>query len=124
ALATVKGDIDYVNTHGTSTPVGDTAELKAIKEVFGDKIPKISSTKSLAGHSLGATGVHEAIYSLIMMRDKFLAASANITQLDEDAEGMPIVQKREDGVDIKRVLSNSFGFGGTNACLVFEKYDQ
>ncbi len=124
ALATVKGDIDYVNTHGTSTPVGDTAELKAIKEVFGDKLPKISSTKSLAGHSLGATGVHEAIYSLIMMRDKFIAASANITQLDEDAEGMSIVQKREDGVELKRILSNSFGFGGTNACLVFEKYDQ
>ena len=124
ALATVKGDIDYVNTHGTSTPVGDTAELKAIKEVFGDKLPKISSTKSLAGHSLGATGVHEAIYSLIMMRDNFIAASANINELDEGAAGMPIVQKREDGVELKRILSNSFGFGGTNACLVFEKYDQ
>lgn len=124
ALATVKGDIDYVNTHGTSTPVGDTAELKAIKEVFGDKLPKISSTKSLAGHSLGATGVHEAIYSLIMMRDNFIAASANISELDEGAAGMPIVQKREDGVELKRILSNSFGFGGTNACLVFEKYDQ
>ncbi|NVJ50497.1 MAG: beta-ketoacyl-ACP synthase I [Gammaproteobacteria bacterium] len=123
ALATVNGPIDYINTHGTSTPVGDTAELKAIKEVFGNEIPKISSTKSLAGHSLGATGVHEAIYSLIMMRDSFVAGSANINELDPDAEGLPIVQTKTDA-NIDRVLSNSFGFGGTNACLVFEKFKQ
>lgn len=122
ALSTVEGDIDYVNTHGTSTPVGDVAELKALKEVFGDKMPKVSSTKSLAGHSLGATGVHEAIYSLIMMKDNFIAGSANINELDSDAEGLPIVQKAEENVSLNRILSNSFGFGGTNACLVFEKY--
>jgi 3-oxoacyl-[acyl-carrier-protein] synthase-1 len=122
ALSTVKGDIDYVNTHGTSTPVGDVAELKALKEVFADKMPKISSTKSLAGHSLGATGVHEAIYSLIMMRDNFIAGSANISQLDPEAEGFPIVRNTEQGVSLNRILSNSFGFGGTNASLVFEKY--
>lgn len=122
ALSTVKGPIDYINTHGTSTPVGDTAELKAIKEVFGNEVPQISSTKSLAGHSLGATGVHEAIYSLIMMKDSFIAGSANINELDPDAEGLPIVQKKKDA-SINRVLSNSFGFGGTNACLVFEKFD-
>ncbi|NVK86712.1 MAG: beta-ketoacyl-ACP synthase I, partial [Gammaproteobacteria bacterium] len=102
ALATVNGPIDYINTHGTSTPVGDTAELKAIKEVFGNEIPKISSTKSLAGHSLGATGVHEAIYSLIMMRDSFVAGSANINELDPDAEGLPIVQTKTDA-NIDRV---------------------
>jgi len=122
ALSTVKGPIDYINTHGTSTPVGDTAELKAIKEVFGNEVPQISSTKSLAGHSLGATGVHEAIYSLIMMKDSFIAGSANINELDPDAEGLPIVQEKKDA-SINRVLSNSFGFGGTNACLVFEKFD-
>ncbi|MEE4245834.1 MAG: beta-ketoacyl-ACP synthase I [Kangiellaceae bacterium] len=122
ALATVDGDIDYVNTHGTSTPVGDTAELGALREVFGENMPKISSTKSLAGHSLGATGVHEAVYSLIMMKDGFIAGSANITDLDEKAEGLPIVQSCEDGVELNRILSNSFGFGGTNACLVFEKF--
>lgn len=123
AMQTVKGDIDYVNTHGTSTPVGDVAELKALKEVFGDKLPKISSTKSLAGHSLGATGVHEAIYSLLMMKENFIAGSANINDLDEAAADMPIVQQCEQGVDVNRVLSNSFGFGGTNASLIFEKYN-
>ncbi|NVJ59314.1 MAG: beta-ketoacyl-ACP synthase I [Gammaproteobacteria bacterium] len=122
ALENVDGEIDYINTHGTSTPVGDTAELKAIKEVFGNKIPKISSTKSLAGHSLGATGVHEAIYSLIMMKDGFIAGSANINEIDPDAEGMPIIQTKTD-TKINRVLSNSFGFGGTNACLVFQSYE-
>lgn len=122
ALATTEGEIDYVNTHGTSTPVGDVAELKALKEVFGDKMPKISSTKSLAGHSLGATGVHEAIYSLLMMKHGFVSGSANIDELDPDAEGLPIVQKTEEGVELNRILSNSFGFGGTNACLVFEKF--
>jgi len=121
ALATVDGDVDYINTHGTSTPVGDTKELEAIKETFGNKVPKIGSTKSLAGHSLGATGVHEAIYSLIMMDQNFIAGSININELDPGAEGLPIVRKTEDA-QLKRILSNSFGFGGTNASLVFEKY--
>jgi len=121
ALATVDGEIDYINTHGTSTPVGDTAELGAIKETFGGQVPKIGSTKSLAGHSLGATGVHEAIYSLIMMQQGFIAGSINIDQLDPQAAGLPIVTATEDA-QLNRVLSNSFGFGGTNASLVFEKY--
>ena len=122
AMATVDGDIDYVNTHGTSTPVGDVAELKAIREVFGDRTPAMSSTKSLTGHSLGATGVQEAIYSLMMMEHRFIAASANIEQLDEQAAGFDIVTERRDNAEVKRVLSNSFGFGGTNACLVLEKF--
>lgn len=122
AMATVDGDIDYVNTHGTSTPVGDVAELKAIREVFGDRTPAMSSTKSLTGHSLGATGVQEAIYSLLMMENDFISASANIEQLDEQAAGFDIVTERRDGVAVERVLSNSFGFGGTNACLVLEKF--
>ncbi|WP_163558343.1 beta-ketoacyl-ACP synthase I [Halomonas sp. NO4] len=122
ALATVDGDIDYINTHGTSTPVGDVAELKAIREVFGNSTPAMSSTKSLTGHSLGATGVQETIYSLLMMEQGFLAASANIDNLDEQAEGFDIVTQRRDGVGVERVLSNSFGFGGTNACLVLQKY--
>lgn len=121
ALATVDGDIDYINSHGTSTPVGDLAELKAIKETFGNKIPAISSTKSLTGHSLGATGVQEAIYSLLMMEHKFICASANVETLDAEAEGMPIILERQDNVELSRVMSNSFGFGGTNATLVFQK---
>jgi 3-oxoacyl-[acyl-carrier-protein] synthase-1 len=121
ALASVDGAIDYINSHGTSTPVGDLAELKAIKETFGDKIPAISSTKSLTGHSLGATGVQEAIYSLLMMEHDFICASANIETLDAEAVGMPIVLKRQDGVKLNRVMSNSFGFGGTNATLVFQR---
>lgn len=121
ALATVDGPIDYINSHGTSTPVGDLAELKAIKETFGDQIPAISSTKSLTGHSLGATGVQEAIYSLLMMENDFICASANIETLDPEAEGMPIVLTRQDGVTLNRVMSNSFGFGGTNATLVFQR---
>jgi 3-oxoacyl-[acyl-carrier-protein] synthase-1 len=121
ALATVDGSIDYINSHGTSTPVGDLAELKAIKETFGDKIPAISSTKSLTGHSLGATGVQEAIYSLLMMENDFICASANIETLDPEAVGMPIALKRQDGVKLDRVMSNSFGFGGTNATLVFQR---
>ena len=121
ALATVDGTIDYLNTHGTSTPVGDVAELKAIREVFGDKAPKISSTKSLSGHSLGAAGVQEAIYCLLMMRDNFLAASANIEELDENAAGLPILLERLDqAVDL--IMSNSFGFGGTNATLVLKRW--
>lgn len=123
AMATVDGDIDYINTHGTSTPVGDVAELKAIREVFGNTTPAMSSTKSLTGHSLGATGVQEAIYSLLMMQHNFVAASANIEHLDEQADGFDIVTERRDGVTIERALSNSFGFGGTNACLVFQRFN-
>lgn len=120
ALSTVDGPIDYINAHGTSTPVGDVAELEAIRGVFNDKVPAISSTKSLTGHSLGATGVQEAIFSLIMMNEGFVSASANVETLDPKAEGLDIVQSlRETSVD--RVLSNSFGFGGTNASLVFQK---
>ncbi|HTF96109.1 MAG TPA: beta-ketoacyl-ACP synthase I [Cellvibrio sp.] len=121
ALATVNGNIDYINSHGTSTPVGDLAELRAVKETFGNNIPPISSTKSLTGHSLGATGVQEAIYSLLMMEHDFICASANIETLDPEAEGMPIVLERQDNVKLTRVMSNSFGFGGTNATLVFQK---
>jgi len=121
ALATTTGSIDYINSHGTSTPVGDLAELKAIKATFGDAIPPISSTKSLTGHSLGATGVQEAIYSLLMLENDFICASANITTLDAEAVGMPIVLTRQDGVKLNRVMSNSFGFGGTNATLVFQR---
>ena len=121
ALATTEGKIDYINSHGTSTPVGDLAELKAIKATLGDAIPPISSTKSLTGHSLGATGVQEAIYALLMMQHNFICASANIEQLDAEAEGMPIVLQRQDNVRLERVMSNSFGFGGTNACLVFQR---
>lgn len=122
ALATTIGNIDYINTHGTSTPVGDTAELGAIREVFGENIPPISSTKSLTGHSLGATGVQEAIYSLLMMENNFICASANVNEVDPDAAGIPIVTQRRDNVELNQVLSNSFGFGGTNACLAFKRY--
>ncbi|WP_322528507.1 beta-ketoacyl-ACP synthase I [Salinicola sp. LHM] len=123
ALAGLEGKVDYINTHGTSTPVGDVAELKAIREVFGDTTPAMSSTKSLTGHSLGATGVQEAIYSLLMMQNRFICASANIDTLDEQANGFDIVRQRRDDVDVKRVLSNSFGFGGTNACLVLDRFE-
>lgn len=122
ALSSVDGNIDYVNTHGTSTPVGDVAELKAIREVFGNSTPAMSSTKSLTGHSLGATGVQEAIYCLLMMENDFIAASANVKQLDDQADGFDIVTQRRDGVKLERMLSNSFGFGGTNACLVMQRY--
>ncbi|MGX5174506.1 beta-ketoacyl-ACP synthase I [Aliikangiella sp. IMCC44653] len=121
ALATVDAEVDYINAHGTSTPVGDTAELGAIKETFGNNIPKIGSTKSLAGHSLGATGVHEAIYSLLMMKHGFIAGSININQIDPQAADLPIVTKTQDA-ELNTILSNSFGFGGTNASLVFGKY--
>lgn len=120
-LATMKGPIDYINTHGTSTPVGDGQELKAIKEVFGDKVPDFSSTKSLTGHSLGATGVQEAIYTLLMMKHGFICASANVETVDPEAEGLPLVRARKDGVDIQHAISNSFGFGGTNCTLGFSK---
>ncbi len=123
AIATLKGPVDYINTHGTSTPVGDGAELAAIKETFGDNIPAFSSTKSLTGHSLGATGVQEAIYTLLMMQQNFICASANIDTLDEAATGMPIVLERQDNVNINHAISNSFGFGGTNCTLAFSKLD-
>jgi len=123
AAATVEGPIDYINAHGTSTPVGDIAELKAVANVFGDAAPPIGSTKSLSGHSLGAAGVQEAIYSLLMQQAGFIAASANIDQLDENAGTMPIVQQRIDDAKIDTVMSNSFGFGGTNASLVFSRYN-
>ncbi len=122
AMSTAAGGIDYINAHGTSTPVGDVAELKAIRETFGDSPPLISSTKSLTGHSLGATGVQEAIYCLLMMQHKFVAASANVENLDEQAGGLPIVTTRRDDINLERVLSNSFGFGGTNSCLMFERF--
>lgn len=121
AMATVNGDIEYINVHGTSTPVGDVKELGAIRDVFGDKVPAISSTKSMTGHSLGAAGAHEAIYSLLMLDNDFIAPSINIEQLDEQAQGMNIVTERQDKA-LTTVMSNSFGFGGTNACLVFQKY--
>jgi 3-oxoacyl-[acyl-carrier-protein] synthase-1 len=122
ALATVNGPIGYINTHGTSTPVGDVKEIGAILEVFGPQTPPISSTKSLSGHSLGAAGVHEALFSLLMMREGFIAASANIDNLDPAVAAANIVTKRMDGVDMERVMSNSFGFGGTNASLVLQRY--
>ena len=112
-----------VHAHGTSTPVGDLAELGAIKKTLGADMPAVGSTKSLSGHSLGAAGVQEAIYSLLMLENDFLAASANIETLDPEAEGMPILRERVDNAGLTTVMSNSFGFGGTNACLVFEKLD-
>ena len=121
ALQTSKNKIDYINTHGTSTPVGDITELKAIGETFKEKIPKISSTKSLSGHPLGAASVHEAIYSLIMMKNNFITGSANINEMDEEAKKFPIINKTEKEVSLNSVMSNSFGFGGTNATLIFEK---
>ncbi len=121
AMANLEGDIDYINSHGTSTPVGDIAELKAVKEVFADNAPYISSTKSLTGHSLGATGVQEAIYCLLMMENDFICASANVGKLDEEAEGLPIVTEKKD-MRLNRIMSNSFGFGGTNATLVLQRY--
>ncbi|MEQ3695377.1 MAG: beta-ketoacyl-ACP synthase I [Pseudomonadales bacterium] len=119
AMATVDEPIDYINAHGTSTPVGDVAELGAVREVFGDNTPLIGSTKSLSGHSLGAAGVHEAIYSIIMQQKGFVAASANIDNLDEKAQGLNIVTETQEK-ELKTVMSNSFGFGGTNATLIFK----
>jgi len=121
ALSTARNKIDYINTHGTSTPVGDITELGAVGETFKKEIPKISSTKSLSGHPLGAASVHEAIYSLIMMKNNFITGSANINELDDEAKKFPIVTKTETGVTLDSVMSNSFGFGGTNATLIFEK---
>ena len=121
ALASASGPIDYINTHGTSTPVGDIAELGAIRNTFDTNCPMISSTKSLSGHSLGAAGVHEAIYCMLMMENDFITASANIDNLDPHAEGLPIALRTQE-ISLDRVMSNSFGFGGTNASLVMEKY--
>ena len=122
ALAGIDAPIDYLNTHGTSTPVGDIAEANAIREVFADKAPPISSTKSLSGHSLGAAGVQEAIYSLLMMEGDFIAGSINIDELDEEVKDLPIVEKTQENVTLNTVMSNSFGFGGTNATLVLKRY--
>ena len=123
ALKKINGKIDYINSHGTSTPIGDVKELEAISEVFNNEKPYISSTKSLTGHSLGATGVHEAIYSLLMLKNDFLSGAANIENLDEVAKKHNILQKTIDKDDIQNVMSNSFGFGGTNATLIFSKFN-
>ena len=120
----IEQKLDYINTHGTSTPVGDSKELYAIKETFGDNVPPISSSKSLAGHSLGASGAQEAIYTILMMQNNFIQASANIENMDESAVDMPIVTTRQDNVDINLAMSNNFGFGGTNACLLMKKYSE
>lgn len=122
AMAMADKSIDYVNAHGTSTPAGDIVELNAMTTVFGDKIPPVSSTKSLSGHSLGAAGVQESIYSLLMMKENFIAASANIDNLDPAAVGKPVVQSLQNDVELNCVMSNSFGFGGTNATLIFARY--
>ena len=123
AIKDINGKVDYINSHGTSTPIGDIKELEAIKNVFGDNLPKISSTKSLTGHSLGATGVHEAIYCLLMLNNNFLCGSANITTLDESAQNHNILLETEDNHKIENMLSNSFGFGGTNASLLMSRYN-
>jgi 3-oxoacyl-[acyl-carrier-protein] synthase I len=124
AMATVHDKIDYINAHGTSTPVGDTKELEALRSVFGaENVPWVSSTKSLTGHALGAAGVNEAIYSLLMMENNFLSVSANISDLDPGAEGIPIVRERQYNVTLNTLMSNSFGFGGTNATLIFQRYN-
>jgi 3-oxoacyl-[acyl-carrier-protein] synthase-1 len=122
AMHGLKGKIDYINAHGTSTPAGDIQELNALRTAFGDDAPIIGSTKSLSGHSLGAAGVQEAIYALLMMRDNFIAASANIESLDAGAEGLPIARERIDAAQLDQVMSNSFGFGGTNATLIFRRF--
>ena len=125
ALQSLGGDssVDYINAHGTSTPVGDMIELNAMREVFGSNMPKISSTKSLTGHSQGATGVHEVIYTLLMMEQNFIAPSINIENLDPEAEGLPIVRRLEENLQLNCVMSNSFGFGGTNASLIFSRFE-
>ena len=122
AMATTDGTVDYINAHGTSTPVGDIRELEAVRNVFGTAIPKISSTKSLSGHSLGAAGVHEAIYSLLMMQGDFISASANITELDPAGADFPLVRQRIENAGLNTIMSNSFGFGGTNATLIFRRW--
>jgi 3-oxoacyl-[acyl-carrier-protein] synthase-1 len=123
ALATVGEPVDYINAHGTSTPVGDMRELEAVRTVFGEKIPRINSTKALSGHSLGAAGVHEAIYSLLMMQEDFLCASANISEVDPLGADYPIIRERIDNANTRLMMSNSFGFGGTNATLVLRRWE-
>jgi len=123
AISTASGPIDYVNAHGTSTPVGDVTEINAMRQVFGERMPPVNSTKSLTGHSLGAAGVWEAIFSILQMKNGFIAESANIEELDPEIADAPIVRSRIDGAKLERVLSNSFGFGGTNASLVFQRHD-
>jgi 3-oxoacyl-[acyl-carrier-protein] synthase I len=123
ALAGVKAPLDYINAHGTSTPVGDVTEIAALREVFGKNIPPVNSTKSLTGHSLGAAGVHESIYSILQMRNGFIAESANIEEIDPELSDAPIVRKIIDNAALETVMSNSFGFGGTNASLVFQRID-
>jgi len=123
AMATIDCDIDYINPHATSTPVGDIREVEALREVFGEKIPRLSATKSLTGHSLGAAGVQEAIYSLLMMNNGFICESANIEELDPEMADIPIVRNRVDNAELNCVMSNSFGFGGTNAALIFKRHD-
>jgi 3-oxoacyl-[acyl-carrier-protein] synthase-1 len=123
AMADLKAPVDYINPHATSTPIGDIKEIEAIREVFGAKCPPISATKSLTGHSLGATGVQEAIYSLLMMQNGFICESANIENIDPAMADMPIVRERVDNARLGTVLSNSFGFGGTNASVVFKRLD-
>ena len=123
ALETAGEKVDYINPHATSTGVGDSKEIEALRDIFGaDNCPPISATKSLTGHSLGATGVQEAIYSLLMMQNGFICESAHITEIDPDFADMPIIRERVDGVELNTVLSNSFGFGGTNASLVFQRH--
>src|SRR6201998_4419900 len=123
ALSTVKAPVDYVNPHATATPIGDLKEVEAIREVFGAKCPPISATKSLTGHSLGAAGVQEAIYSLLMMKNGFICESANIERIDPAFANDPIVRERQDNAELGCVLSNSFGFGGTNASVAFKRLD-
>ena len=124
AISTVDAPIDYINTHGTSTPVGDTAELDAMREVFNGSMPPFSSSKSLCGHSLGAAGVQEAVHCLLMLENNFMAGSANISELDPKADGMPILLESKENAGVNTVMSNNFGFGGTNACIVFSRFDQ
>jgi 3-oxoacyl-[acyl-carrier-protein] synthase-1 len=123
AIATANGPIQYVNAHGTSTPVGDVTEIGAMREVFGKNMPPVNSTKSLTGHSLGAAGVHEAIYTILQMQNGFIAESANIEELDPELGDAPVVRKRIDNAKLETVMSNSFGFGGTNASLVFQRHN-
>jgi len=122
AMETIDCDIDYINPHATSTPVGDIREVEALRQVFGENIPRLSATKSLTGHSLGAAGVQEAIYSLLMMNNGFICESANIEELDPEMADIPIVRTRIDNTELNCVMSNSFGFGGTNATLVFKRH--
>ncbi|MGB8314966.1 MAG: beta-ketoacyl-ACP synthase I [Aestuariivirga sp.] len=123
AMSTVKNQIDYINPHATSTPIGDKKEIEAIRDVFGKDIPAISATKSLTGHSLGATGVQEAIYSILMMKNNFICESANIEEIDPEFADLPIMRERQDNAKIDVVMSNSFGFGGTNGTLIFQRYN-